>query len=128
MELDRRRNQTASLTYWEFLSKNELMAFSGGSLTLVCEVEVRRSLQARSCNTPKCEIPNFTLPSKLNEFRQKEHYCDITLVANGKEFKAHKAILATQSAFFDACFKECWEHSDRRLKCATWNPKLLKQC
>ena len=36
----------------------------------------------------------------MEEARQNDLFTDVTLVADGKEFKAHKVVLASQSQFF----------------------------
>ncbi|CAD7091014.1 unnamed protein product [Hermetia illucens] len=44
--------------------------------------------------------------SGLNELRQEEKLVDITLVAQGESFKAHRAVLAACSEYFRAMFTE----------------------
>ena len=40
------------------------------------------------------------LLERLNALRRKEIFCDVTVAANGKEFKAYQVILAAASPFF----------------------------
>ena len=40
------------------------------------------------------------LVDRLDILRTSEGFCDVTIVAKGKEFKAHKAVLAAASPFF----------------------------
>ena len=40
------------------------------------------------------------LVDRLDILRTNESFCDVTIVAKGKEFKAHKAVLAAASPFF----------------------------
>ena len=40
------------------------------------------------------------LLERLNALRRKEVFCDVTVAANGKEFKAYKVVLAAASPFF----------------------------
>ena len=40
------------------------------------------------------------LVDRLDILRTNESFCDVTIVAKGKEFKAHKAVLAATSPFF----------------------------
>ena len=44
----------------------------------------------------------------MEEARQSNLFTDVTLVADGKEFKTHKVILASQSHFFKSCFSNRW--------------------
>ena len=40
------------------------------------------------------------IAQRLDFLRTSESFCDVTIVAKGKEFKAHKAVLAAASPFF----------------------------
>ena len=51
---------------------------------------------------------NFNLSKCMEEARQSNLFTDVTLVADGKEFKAHKVILASQSHFFKSRFSNRW--------------------
>ena len=44
----------------------------------------------------------------MEEAHQNDLFTDVTLIADGKEFKAHKVILASQSQFFKTCFSNRW--------------------
>ena len=44
----------------------------------------------------------------MKEARQNDLFTDVTLVADGKEFKAHKVVLASQSQFFKTRFANRW--------------------
>nr|XP_029131637.1 zinc finger and BTB domain-containing protein 24 [Labrus bergylta]XP_029131639.1 zinc finger and BTB domain-containing protein 24 [Labrus bergylta] len=45
-----------------------------------------------------------TILSKFNKLRKTDTLCDITLVVEDKQFKAHKALLAASSEFFSLMF------------------------
>ncbi|KAM6969277.1 zinc finger and BTB domain-containing protein 24 [Tautogolabrus adspersus] len=45
-----------------------------------------------------------TILSKFDKLRKKDILCDITLVVEDKQFKAHKALLAASSEFFSLMF------------------------
>lgn len=47
-----------------------------------------------------------TLLDKLNQQRLNNQYCDITLLIEGEEFRAHKAVLAACSEYFHELFFE----------------------
>lgn len=40
----------------------------------------------------------------LNKMRKKGELCDVTLIANQKEIKAHRAVLAAASSYFESMF------------------------
>ena len=68
----------------------------------------------------KPTLPEFNLSKVMDEARHSCLFTDVTLVvANGKEFKAHKAVLASQSPFFKTRFEERWsgqESSESRVE------------
>ena len=52
---------------------------------------------------------NFSLSKFMEEARQNNLFMDVTLIADGREFKAHKVILASQSQFFKSRFSGRWK-------------------
>ena len=70
------------------------------SITFECEIKV-------SSNEPPPPT-NFSLNRLMEEARQNNLFTDVTLVADGKEFKAHKVVLASQSQFFKTRFSGRW--------------------
>ena len=73
------------------------------SITFKCEIKV--------CPKEPALKTNFSLSKFMEEARQQNLFTDVTLVADGKEFKAHKVVLATQSQFFKTRFSGHWESS-----------------
>jgi hypothetical protein len=51
---------------------------------------------------------NFSLSRFMEEARQNDLFTDVVLVAEGKEYKAHKVVLASQSQFFKTRFADRW--------------------
>ncbi|XP_018613843.1 zinc finger and BTB domain-containing protein 43-like [Scleropages formosus] len=53
-------------------------------------------------NSFRVEFPDFScsILQKLNEQRQVGQLCDITVVIQGRRFRAHKAVLAASSPYF----------------------------
>ncbi|KAM9797587.1 zinc finger and BTB domain-containing protein 11 [Syngnathus typhle] len=47
-----------------------------------------------------------TVLDKLNQQRLNNHFCDITLLIEGEEYRAHKAVLAACSEYFNELFFE----------------------
>lgn len=47
-----------------------------------------------------------TMMDKLNDQRLCNQFCDITLLIEGEEFRAHKAVLAACSDYFHTLFVE----------------------
>ena len=58
--------------------------------------------------TPSTMKSDFNLGVHMEVARQNDLFTDVTLVADGKEFKAHKVVLASQSQFFKTRFANRW--------------------
>ena len=52
------------------------------------------------------------LGSILNELRGEESLCDVTVNVGNKSFRAHKAVLAASSGYFNAMFTSGFRESD----------------
>ena len=59
-------------------------------------------------SAPSITKSDFNLGVHMEEARQNDLFTDVTLVADGKEFKAHKVVLASQSQFFKTRFANRW--------------------
>ena len=80
-------------------------------LTLFCEVNVVADSvnifgqsNPRSLNVPKCNLSN-----DLSSLLETGSFADVTLEIDGREFKAHRAILAARSPVFLAMFYNTME-------------------
>ena len=63
------------------------------------------------CETDAGEIQTFFdqkhagyVLSRLHDLRDLEELCDITIIVEGKAIKAHRAVLAATSQYFNAMF------------------------
>ena len=68
----------------------------------------------------------FNLSPTLNEARKNGSYTDVTLVCGEREFQAHRVVLATQSQFFEARFKEHWTREDNKIVMSDITPDTLE--
>ena len=68
----------------------------------------------------------FNLSPSLNEARKNVSYTDVTLVCGEQEFQAHRVVLATQSQFFEARFKEHWTREDNKIVMSDITPDTLE--
>ncbi len=70
--------------------------------------------------------PKFDLSKVLNDARLKETFTDIALVCGSLEFKVHRVVLASQSAFFNTRFEERWQTQDKKVDMSDLSPPLLE--
>ncbi|MCG8620617.1 MAG: BTB/POZ domain-containing protein, partial [Proteobacteria bacterium] len=68
-----------------------------------CEIKV-----SSEAPPPPIDKPSFSLSGFMEQARQSDLFTDVVLVADGKEYKAHKVILASQSHFFSSRFSGRW--------------------
>ena len=54
-------------------------------------------------------VRQFDLSKLIEDARHKGRYTDVTIVSADMEFKAHKVVLASQSAFFETGLEERWK-------------------
>ena len=73
------------------------------NLLVECEIKVSSKVPL-----PPTDKSNFSLSRFMEEARQNDLFTDVVLVADGKEYKAHKVVLASQSQFFSSRFSERW--------------------
>ncbi len=81
-------------------------------------------MQKPIVHTP--DPPKFDLSKVLNDARLKETFTDISLVCGSLEFKVHRVVLASQSAFFNTRFEERWQTQDKKVDMSDLSPSLLK--
>ena len=88
------------------------------SVTFSCQIKVwsldkpiHVPNELRTCIQLPSHFINFHLSKCMEEARQNDLFTDVTLVASGKEFKAHKVVLASQSQFFKTHFANRWTSS-----------------
>ncbi|KAK3908107.1 Kelch-like protein 26 [Frankliniella fusca] len=76
-------------------------------------------LQDRPLNTVNFESPSHTgtLLSGLNTLRAKGFLLDVTLVADGQAFQAHRVVLASCSDYFRAMFTDAMRESRQSKIC-----------
>uniref|UniRef100_A0A0A9WJ35 Protein roadkill n=1 Tax=Lygus hesperus TaxID=30085 RepID=A0A0A9WJ35_LYGHE len=84
-------------------------------LTIFCEVSVVAdsvNISGQS-NAIQFKVPECRLPDDLGQLFEVQKFSDVTLSVNGREFQAHKAILAARSPVFAAMFEH--EMEERKL-------------
>ncbi|XP_036327205.1 speckle-type POZ protein isoform X2 [Rhagoletis pomonella] len=84
-------------------------------LTIFCEVSVVAdsvNISGQS-NIVQFKVPECRLSEDLGALFDNEKFSDVTLAVAGREFQAHKAILAARSEVFNAMFEH--EMEERKL-------------
>uniref|UniRef100_A0A6G1SNG6 Protein roadkill n=1 Tax=Aceria tosichella TaxID=561515 RepID=A0A6G1SNG6_9ACAR len=95
----------------KFVKRDLLLDESSGllpddKLTIYCEVNVVTEAKEYSGQVSpfQSRVPTCRLPDDLEDIFRSQEFSDVTIYANGREFKAHKAILAARSPMFRGMF------------------------
>ncbi|GFO00379.1 speckle-type poz protein [Plakobranchus ocellatus] len=96
----------------KFIRRDFLMDEANGllpddKLTIFCEVSVvgdTVNVSGQSNCTP-VKVPECRLSEDLGQLFDRSSFSDVTLCVGGREFLAHKAILAARSPVFNAMFE-----------------------
>ncbi|CAK8671392.1 speckle-type POZ protein B-like [Clavelina lepadiformis] len=102
----------------KFIRRDFLMDETNGllpddKLTLFCEVSVVQesvNISGQS-NMMQLKVPDCKLSKDLESLLEESHFTDCTFSVKGKEYKAHKAIVAARSPVFRAMFEHEMEES-----------------
>ena len=70
---------------------------------------------------------SVNIMKSLNDFREEEMFCDVTLIVQGVCYPAHRNVLAANSEFFKALFaNEMREKSDKVVYMDDFEPKIFE--
>uniref|UniRef100_F6UG35 BTB domain-containing protein n=1 Tax=Ciona intestinalis TaxID=7719 RepID=F6UG35_CIOIN len=102
----------------KFIRRDFLMDETNGllpddKLTLFCEVSVVQdsvNISGQS-NMMQLKVPECRLSKDFETLLDESHFTDCTFSVDGKEYKAHKAIVAARSPVFRAMFEHEMEES-----------------
>jgi len=85
------------------------------------------SAEGASGHKPSYHNPNHPprVLERLRELRNNTELCDVTLVAGGNEVRAHRALLAASSPYFNAMFTGFEEKNQERVKLVDVDPHAL---
>uniref|UniRef100_A0A8C4WYP3 Speckle type BTB/POZ protein like n=1 Tax=Eptatretus burgeri TaxID=7764 RepID=A0A8C4WYP3_EPTBU len=99
-------------------------------LTLFCEVSVVQdsvNISGHS-NMTTLKVPECRLANDMGDLWESNRFADCCLCVCGREFNAHKAILAARSAVFNAMFKhEMEETKKNRVEIKDVEPEVFKE-
>ena len=110
--------------------KNVTEALFNNTLTVYCKVDIYMLNQPKhkltSSSSPMIQEPAFNLSETMEEARKNDLFTDVTLVAGDKEFKAHRAVLASQSPFFKTRFEQHWQREDNKVEMIDLTSDILE--
>ncbi|XP_044762351.1 speckle-type POZ protein B isoform X2 [Coccinella septempunctata] len=99
-------------------------------LTIFCEVSVVAdsvNISGQS-NTIQFKVPECRLSDDLGLLFENQKFSDVTLSVSGREFQAHKAILAARSPVFQAMFEhEMEERKHNRVDILDVDHEVLRE-
>lgn len=99
-------------------------------LTIFCEVSVVAdsvNISGQS-NAVLFKVPECRLPDDLGGLFENQKFSDVTLTVCGREFQAHKAILAARSPVFSAMFEhEMEERKQNRVDITDVDHEVLRE-
>ena len=79
-------------------------------------------------NITQFKVPECKLSEDLGNLFDNERFSDVSLAVNGREFQAHKAILAARSPVFAAMFEhEMEERKQNRVAITDVDDEVLKE-
>lgn len=99
-------------------------------LTIFCEVSVVAdsvNISGQS-NAVQFKVPECRLSDDLGLLFESQRFSDVTLAVAGKEYQAHKAVLAARSPVFAAMFEhEMEERKHNRVEITDVDADVLKE-
>lgn len=99
-------------------------------LTIYCEVNVVTEAREYSGQVSpfQSRVPTCTLSEDLGELFKSKDMSDVTICANGIEFKAHKSILVARSPMFRGMFRhDMKETQNNRVDVPDVDPDVLQE-
>lgn len=99
-----------------YLRNHERLLLPDDRLTVRCRI------------TAQLDVPRYKLSRDLAGLLESERFSDVTLVAEGQAFPAHKAVLASRSPVFAAMFEyDMLENSENVVEIADVEPEALRE-
>lgn len=119
----------------KFIRRDFLMDEANGllpddKLTLFCEVSVVADSVNISGQSSQAQlkVPECCLASDLSALWERNAFSDVTLCVKGREFQAHKSILAARSPVFNAMFEhEMEEKKLNRVEITDVDDEVMKE-
>ena len=114
------RNENIS-SFEGTILKSELSKYlDDDDIIIYCHIFVSgldQPIHVKNVPVVEAKSSQFDLSKLLEDARCKERCTDVTIVTSEKEFKAHKVVLISQSAFIETRLEERWtEHGGNRIE------------
>ena len=75
------------------------------TLTIICDIAFEADQLSVTSNEHDQQVPDCQLIDDVGALFGDKKFCDVTLTVNGKDFYAHKNMLAARSSIFTAMFE-----------------------
>ncbi|KAH1523433.1 hypothetical protein KXX29_007927 [Aspergillus fumigatus] len=90
-------------TYSKLMAYRILRMFNPGAIHLINGVDIDRPMNALTLTHDLHKL--FDLEVVMKRLLDEDKYADMTISCPGRKFKGHRAIICSQSPFFDAALK-----------------------
>jgi len=119
----------------KFVKRDLLLDESSGllpddKLTIYCEVNVVTEAKEYSGQVSpfQSRVPACRLADDLEDIYKSQEFSDVTIYANNREFKVHKAVLAARSPMFRGMFShDMKETKYNRVEVSDVDPDVLEE-
>ncbi|XP_011871171.1 PREDICTED: speckle-type POZ protein-like [Vollenhovia emeryi] len=103
--------------------------FPPDMLIIYCQVSVIEDIiEIVQQSAGAIQVPECPLLNNLGLLFEDQQFCDVTFAVRGKEFQAHKVILAAQSPVFSAMFgHEMKERETNRVDITDMDPEVWRE-
>ena len=124
--------KSGSSSNLSFIRQSEIETFSAsGEFAMRCNIDVwhiNKPFHFHSdCTTCTVRPPNDQVAELMKIIYQKAHHTDVTVVAEGEEFKAHKCMLSASSDVFERMLQQPMaETANNIIKIEDITAKILK--
>ncbi|XP_011871174.1 PREDICTED: speckle-type POZ protein A-like isoform X2 [Vollenhovia emeryi] len=116
-----------------FLKRDEILQyadtgrFPDNKLIIYCQISVIEDIMVFPQQSA-LHVPERRLLDNLGLLFDDQKFCDVTIAVRGKEFQAHKIILAAQSPVFSAMFEhKMKERGNNRVDITDVDPEVLRE-
>ncbi|XP_015112434.1 speckle-type POZ protein A [Diachasma alloeum] len=75
-------------------------------ITVYCEIDIPKRSVTKSFSPASFDLQRGQLGEQFSQLFEDTRFCDVTIIAGEKKFRAHKVVLAARSAVFSAMLEQ----------------------